>query len=341
MISNGVLAELLSVAAEAEEDHRRRALRRAGRAALLWPEEAADLDRVGRPLTDLRAVGPWVADRIGRWLDEPPEVPEPPEARRGFMTMVEARRILAEAPSSRRARADLQMHTTWSDGTVSLGEMAERSGSLGREYVAITDHSVGLPIAGGMDEATLLRQGVEIDRLNVEGGRPRILRSLEMNLSPDGEGDMDHGILAGLDLVLGAFHSALRRTEDQTERYLAAVRNPTVHVLAHPRGRRWGSRPGLRADWPRVFAAAAEASTALEIDAFPDRQDLQVDLLELARESGAWISIGSDAHTPDELEHFELGEAAALRAGITADRVLNLQPVDEVVAWAAAKRERV
>ncbi|HYZ10561.1 MAG TPA: hypothetical protein VE962_01550, partial [Actinomycetota bacterium] len=265
----------------------------------------------------------------------------PPEIRRGFMTMAEARRILAAHRSAPRARADLQMHTTWSDGAVSIEEMVARSAALGREFVSITDHSVGLPIARGMDEATLLRQGVEIDRLNAEGGRPRILRSIEMNLSPEGQGDMEPGILGGLDLVLGAFHSQLRRTEDQTERYVAAVRNPTVHVLAHPRGRRWGTRPGLRADWPRVFAAAAEAGTALEIDAFPDRQDLQVELLELAREAGVWISLGSDAHTPDELDHLELGEAAALQAGIPQDRVLNLRSADEVVAWAAMKRERV
>jgi histidinol phosphatase-like PHP family hydrolase len=90
-----------------------------------------------------------------------------------------------------------------------------------------------------------------------------------------------------------------------------------------------------------VFAAGAEAGTALEIDAFPDRQDLQVELLELAREAGAWISIGSDAHTPEELDHLELGEAAALRARMPHVRMLNLRSADEVLAWAAAKRERV
>jgi histidinol phosphatase-like PHP family hydrolase len=339
--TNGALAELLGQAAEEEEGHRRRALRRAGRAAMLWPEEAADLDAAGRPLTELRAVGPWVADRLREWLDDPPNVPQPPEIRRGFMTRAEARRILAEHPSARRVRADLQMHSTWSDGRVSIEEMVARSSELGREYVSITDHSVGLPIAGGMDEATLLRQGVEIDNFNATGGGPRILRSIEMNLSPEGEGDMDPDILAGLDIVLGAFHSKLRVVEDQTERYLAAVRNPTVHVLAHPRGRRWGARPGLRADWPRVFEAAAAAGTAMEIDAFPDRQDLQVELLELAREAGVWISIGSDAHHPAELDHLDIGEASALRAGIPPERILNLRSADDVVAWAAAKRDRV
>lgn len=339
--TNGVLAKLLALAAEDEEGHRRRALRRAGRAALLWPDDAADLDRAGRPLTELRAVGPWVADRLRGWLDDPPESPTPPEARRGFMTRAEARRILADHPSAPRARADLQMHSTWSDGRVSIEGMVARSAELGREHVAITDHSVGLPIAGGMDEATLLRQAVEIDLLNSAGAGPRILRSIEMNLSPEGEGDMDPGVLAGLDLVLGAFHSKLRVKEDQTDRYLAAVRNPTVHVLAHPRGRRWDARPGLRADWPKVFEAAAEAGTALEIDSFPDRQDLQVELLELARETGVWISIGSDAHRLDELENLELGEAAALRARIPPDRILNLLSADEVVAWAAAKTDGV
>jgi histidinol phosphatase-like PHP family hydrolase len=155
-----------------------------------------------------------------------------------------------------------------------------------------------------------------------------------MNLSPEGEGDMDPDVLAGLDLVLGAFHSRLRVTEDQTERYLAAVGNPSVHVLAHPRGRRWNTRPGLRADWPRVFAAAAEAGTAVEIDAFPDRQDLQVSLLEIARDAGPWISIGTDAHRPDELTHLEFGVAAAIAARFPRDRVLNTLTPERIRAWA-------
>jgi histidinol phosphatase-like PHP family hydrolase len=340
--SNAELAELLARAAEGEQGHRARAFRRASRAALLWPEEAADVASDG-PLTELRAVGPWVADRLRAWLNDPPEISSPPETRRGFLTMAEARRTFAEHPERRSLRGDLQMHTIWSDGKASLEEMAARARDLRREYVAVTDHSVGLPIAGGMDEATLLRQGVEIDgfnaRLAADAVPFRALRSIEMNLSPEGEGDMAPDVLAGLDLVLGAFHSKLRTTEDQTERYVAAVRNPTVHVLAHPRGRRWNSRPGLRADWPRVFAAAAEAGTAMEIDAFLDRQDLQVDLLEVARDAGTWISIGTDAHHPDELSFLELGLAAAVKARIPPARILNLLPADEVVAWAAAKRE--
>ena len=337
--SNGALAELLAREAEAEEGHRARALRRAARSALLWPEEAAELAATGRSLTELRAVGPWVADRLRTWIEDPPDVLAPPEARQGFLTLAEARRTLEAEPDPPRLRGDLQMHTTWSDGASPLEEMIAAAMALGHEYVAVTDHSVGLPIAHGMDEATLLRQGLEIDRVNEGhvGDGFRALRSLEMNLSPAGEGDMDPAVLRGLDLVLAAFHSKLRTTEDQTARYLAAVANQSVHVLAHPRGRRWNARAGLRADWPRVFAAAARAGTALEIDAFPDRQDLQVELLDLAREAGVWISIGTDAHHPDELGCLELGVAAAVRAGVPRGRILNLLGADEVVAWAAAK----
>jgi histidinol phosphatase-like PHP family hydrolase len=337
---NGGLAELLARAAEGEEGHRARALRRAGRAALLWTEEAADLVEAGRNLTELRAVGPWVALIIEEWVRAPPEVPEPPESRSGFLTMAEARAILGDHPDWRpELRGDLQMHTTWSDGTLPLAEMVRLAEAQGHEYVALTDHSVGLPIARGMDEPTLRRQMREIedlnDRLASEGAGIRVLRSLEMNVSPEGEGDMDPALLGELDLVLGAFHSRLRVAEDQTDRYLAAIRNPSVHVLAHPRGRRWNARPGLRADWPRVFEAAAEAGTAVEIDAFADRQDLQVELIEVARDAGAMISIGTDAHRPEELLNIDLGVAAAIRAQVPREAILNYLPREDLLAWAA------
>jgi histidinol phosphatase-like PHP family hydrolase len=338
VLSNRDLAELLARASEGEEAHRARALRRSSRAALQWPDEARVMAERGA-LTELRSVGPWVARIIEGWLEEPPPVPEPPETRRGFMTWAEVRRLVDGSPEWAPAfRTDLQMHTTWSDGKASLEEMAAAAAGRGRTTVAVTDHSKDLPIARGMDEATLLRQGAAIEKLNPRlGGRPVLLRSLEMNLTPEGEGDMDPEVLAGLDLVLGAFHSRLRVTEDQTERYLAAVRNPTVHVLAHPRGRRWSVRPGLRADWPRVLAAAAEARTAVEVDAFPDRQDLPVDLIEVARNEGPWLSLGTDAHQPHELDHLDFAVGAAIAAGFPIERVLNARPVEEIRAWAAGE----
>jgi histidinol phosphatase-like PHP family hydrolase len=345
-LTNGEVVELLARDAEAPElsYQRRRALRRAARAALSWPEEAAALSAAGRPLTELRYVGPWLAHKIADWLAAPPSLADPPPLRRGFRTAAEAQRILAAVPDWPDLRGDLQTHTLDSDGTAPVAAMAEAASERGHEYLAITDHSQGLKIANGMDTARLAAQGEEIGRLNAElaarGAGLRVLRAIEMNLSPAGEGDMDVAVLADLDLVLGAFHSKLRITDDQTDRYLAALRHPALHVLAHPRGRIFNFRAGLRADWRRVFDAAAAADRAVEIDAYPDRQDLDVALLEVARASGVRISIGSDAHAPYQLAFAPLGSAAALAAGIPRERILNFMPRDELLAWSRGLTDR-
>jgi DNA polymerase (family 10) len=195
-----------------------------------------------------------------------------------------------------------------------------------------------------MDEGRLRAQGVELREANhaVAGARARIvgLHGIEMNLSPEGEGDMEPEALAELDVVLGAFHSKLRVREDQTERYLAALANPDVQVLAHPRGRMFGRRAGLFADWGRVFDAAARNFKALEIDSHPSRQDLDVERLRIARDAGAWISIGTDAHSTAELAFQEFGVALAIRAEIPRERILNFLSVEALRAWVAESRER-
>ena len=151
---------------------------------------------------------------------------------------------------------------------------------------------------------------------------------------------MDRAALDRLDLVLGCFHSALRRKEDQTERYLAALHNPSIHILGHPRGRIYNFRLGLSADWARVFALAAELDKAVEIDCYPDRQDLSIDLLAIAKKEGCLISMGTDSHGPSQLEFIELGVAAALRAKLDPKRILNYMPTDRLLEWAASVRER-
>jgi histidinol phosphatase-like PHP family hydrolase len=241
-----------------------------------------------------------------------------------------------------RLRGDLEMHTAWSDGSASVLEMAEAAKQRGYEFIAITDHSKGLKIAGGIDERALAKQGREIAAAN----RARqirgltVLRSIEMNLNPRGEGDMDPKSLAKLDIVLGAFHSALRTKEDQTPRYLAALRNRDIQILGHPRGRIFNFRLGLKADWPRVFAEAAKLDKAVEIDSYPDRQDLNLALLKVARKVGVRISLGTDAHHADQLAFIELGLAAALKARIPADRILNFMDLPSLRAWVAKLRER-
>jgi histidinol phosphatase-like PHP family hydrolase len=338
VLTNSQVADLLAAQSDREEGHRRRALVRAARGAMMWEEEVADVLEQGRRLTELPRVGPWVAHYIESWLAQPPFTQAPP-IRRGFLTLTEVRAVIDANPSWRRGlRADLQMHTTYTDGKNSLRDMTSASAERGYEFIAITDHSKGLPIARGFDEETMHQQGAEIDQINrqlvASGERLRVLRSLEMNLSPEGEGDMDPKALASLDLVLGAFHSKLRLTEDQTDRYLKALANPSVHVLAHPRGRRFNVRVGLSADWRRVLEAATSLGKAVEIDAYPDRQDLNVDLLRIAAELGTYVSIGTDAHTIGELRYMEFGLGAAIIAGLSTDQILNFMTVEQLFTWA-------
>jgi histidinol phosphatase-like PHP family hydrolase len=343
MLTNADLGELLWGAAREEGDHRRRALERASRASRFWPIEAQDLAEAGRPLTDLRAVGPWVGERIASWLDDPPDVPEPDETRRGFLTYAEVRRALDADPAWEGTPcADLQMHTTFSDGGLPLREMIEAARSIGRTFVAITDHSQTLTIANGMSPDELAAQGLAIDEINrgsEDAGDPfRVLRAIETDIFVDGSLDMDDASLASLDLVLGAFHSKLRSTQDETERYLRALRQPRLHVLAHPKARMYGRRAGLVADWRRVFAEAARLGKALELDATVWRQDLSVELATIAREEGVrWFSIGSDAHSAEELEFLPFGMATAALAGIPREQLLNYRSAAFVRSWASER----
>lgn len=340
-LDNATIAELLSCEAEKATYPLQKALRKAARSAFLWPEEAADLLRQECSLTELSAVGPYLEKLIRGWLIRPPATDPIPKIRRNFLTIPQARRILARPPFGKAPlNGDLQMHTEWSDGSSTILAMAQSAVERGYEYIAITDHAKGLKIAGGINEQELNEQAQEIQAVNEQFGNSfRVLRSIELNLNPRGEGDMEAAALKQLDIVLGAFHSALRTTEDQTERYLAALRNPAVHILGHPRGRIYNYRLGLSADWPRVFALAAELDKAVEIDSYPDRQDLDGDLLKIARAAGVKISLGTDAHHPWQLGFIELGLAAAARARIPQERILNFMPRDELLAWAAKVRK--
>ncbi|MFL6588788.1 MAG: PHP domain-containing protein [Chthoniobacterales bacterium] len=342
--SNADLAELLSRKAEESSGILVRAFRRAARSAFGWPERAADLVAEGRALTELHGVGPFIAEELLGWIENPSATTHrPPPIRRDFLTRADAGVILSRNKEwAARLRGDLQMHTEWSDGTGKIAEMAQAAAERKYEYIGITDHSKGLKIAGGIDEKALARQGKEIAKVNaaVRHTGVTVLRSIEMNLNPRGEGDMDDAALARLDIVLGAFHSALRTKEDQTNRYLAAVRNPDIQILGHPRGRIYNFRMGLKADWARVFAQAARLDKAVEIDSYPDRQDLNVGLLKIARKEGVRISLGTDSHHPHQLDFIELGLAAALKARIPPERVLNFMDLADLRAWVAKLRLR-
>src|SRR5215469_13322359 len=230
-LTNSQLAELLARQAEKARPPLSRAFRRASRRAFLWPEEASSLQKHGHSLTELQSIGPYLEKVIRAWIEDPHMPPAPPALRSGFLTFTEAQAMLAAQPGwIAGVKGDLQLHSVWSDGSASVAELAAAAVEMDYEYIAITDHAKGLKIAGGIDEAQLREQGAEIDAINRSlkraGHKLRVLRSAELNLTPNGEGDMEPQALAELDVVIGCFHSALRRKEDQSERYLAALRIP-------------------------------------------------------------------------------------------------------------------
>src|SRR6185436_6445473 len=185
---------------------------------------------------------------------------------------------------------DLQMHSEWSDGAPTLEEIANACLERGYAYAAVTDHSHGLKIAGGMSMAEAADQRLAIESLNsAYVDRFRLIRGIEANIAADGRLDLSMDEAAEFELVLAAPHSALRKPDDQTARLIEAIRHPHVRILAHPRGRMVGSRPGVLADWDRVFRVAAEEGVAVEIDGDPARQDLDYAMARRALVAGCFF----------------------------------------------------
>ena len=239
-------------------------------------------------------------------------------------------------------RGDLQMHSVWSDGSDPLETLIEACIARGYSYCAITDHSYGLPIAGGVPMADLARQHDEIDGLNkVFAGRFRMIKGIEANIRADGSIDMTPDELARIELVVASPHSSLRSPADQTQRMIAAVSTPGVHILGHPRGRMFGSRPGVTARWDDVFTAAARSRVAIEIDGDPARQDLDFELARRAVDAGCLIAIDSDAHSAGQLRYTDTALAHARLAGVPTERVVNCWPLDQLADWMRERSVRL
>lgn len=266
--------------------------------------------------------------------------------RRGLRSNFLSRAAAAAAMRSRKAglparndiKCDLQMHSDWSDGGQTLEDIIETGISRAYTHSAVTDHSYGLPIANGLSMERVAAQHREIDRLNEKyRGTFRLLKGIEANIRADGSVDMTQPELAQMEIVVAAPHSALRSSADQTPRMIGAVQTPGVHILGHPRGRMYGSRPGVTAEWERVFVAAARAGVAIELDGDPSRQDLDFDLAKLAVGSGCLFALDSDAHATDQWWYAETALAHARLAGIPKERVINCWPLAQLLAWATER----
>jgi putative hydrolase len=260
--------------------------------------------------------------------------------RRHFLSRAEVRRILSDSsfdgPTLEQYRGDLQMHSEWSDGNPSVQEIADACVARGYYYAAVTDHSYGLRIAGGISMAEAADQRRAVQEVNASyRNRFRLLQGIEANIAADGALDLSDDEAATFDVVLAAPHSRLRKDEDQTDRMLAAIARPAVRILAHPRGRISGSRAGVVAQWDTIFAEAAQRGVAIELDGDPARQDLDHTLAHRALTFNCLFALDSDAHTTPQLSYAETALAHARLAGIPADRIVNCWPLERLLAWFA------
>jgi DNA polymerase (family 10) len=265
----------------------------------------------------------------------------PPELRENRGEIEAARRSALPALVQRAdICGDLQSHTTDSDGRDTLPDMARAAEKLGYQYLAITDHTPAVRVAGGLNRTGFRRQSARIDRLNAQLGGLTLLKGAEVDIHPDGSLDLDDATLDALDIVLVSIHSAFDLSErEQTRRVIRALRHRAVDVLAHPTGRLIGHRGPLRLDLDQVYRAAADHGVLLEVNGQPDRLDLDDLALRAALGCGATLAVSTDAHAVAELGFMRWGVDQARRGWATKDRVANARPLEQLLGLLHAGRK--
>jgi DNA polymerase (family X) len=231
-------------------------------------------------------------------------------------------------------KGDLQVHSENSDGTATIEEMARGAKAFGLDYIAITDHTKSLKLAGGLEEQELLEQADKISQLNdrLREEEFRILSSAEVNIMKDGSLDIPNTVLDKLDIVGAAIHSHFNLPiETQTERLIKAAKNPSVDILFHPTGRLINKRAGYPLDIEKVIEAAKDTNTVLEIDAHYDRLDLKDEYVRMAVRNGVKLVIDSDAHHPIHYSFLTFGIAQARRGWAIQSDILNTLQADKLL----------
>jgi DNA polymerase (family 10) len=262
-------------------------------------------------------------------LDLPYIVPELREDRGEIEAAREGR--LPQLLTVDDLRGDLQAHTEASDGHSTLEQMAQAARDRGYEYLAITDHSQYVAVTNGLDADRLARQMDEIDGLNARLDGIRLLKSAEVDIRDDGSLALPDDILSRLDLTVCAVHTRFGLSEqEQTERIIRAMDNPHFNILAHPTGRRIGERPAYKVDMERLMMAALERGCYMEVNAQPERLDLNDLHCKMAKEMGLELAISTDAHSAADLGYARLGVMQARRGWLGPDDVLNTRGYDDL-----------
>ena len=221
-------------------------------------------------------------------------------------------------------KGDLHAHSTWSDGGSSMEEVVKKAKDIGYEYIAITDHSQGLKIAGGLDRQDLKNKKKEMDMLSKKYKGINILFGAEVDIDSEGRLDYPDDILKEMDIVIGAVHSGFKQPKERlTKRIIAACKNKYVHIIAHPTGRLWGAREAYEVDFEEVFKAAADTGTAIEINSYPQRLDLNDIHSRMAKKAGVKLAINTDAHIAEQLDTMRFGVSVGRRAWLEKKHVIN------------------
>jgi DNA polymerase (family 10) len=264
----------------------------------------------------------------------------PPELREGNGEIdAAARGTLPRLLERADMRGFLHCHTTYSDGSNTVSELADACRAAGYEYVGITDHSQAAAYAGGLKADDLTRQADEIDEANGRLEGIRVLKGVEADILQDGRIDFDDAILARLDFVIASIHSRFNMNErEMTARMLAAMDNPHLTIIGHPTGRLLLSRDPYGLDLDAVIEKAAATGVALEVNADPHRLDLDWQSVARARKRGAAISIGADAHSVAGISNVDYGVAMARKGWLSREDVVNAQPLDSFLARVARRR---
>ncbi|MGA2774727.1 MAG: DNA polymerase/3'-5' exonuclease PolX [Candidatus Omnitrophota bacterium] len=229
-------------------------------------------------------------------------------------------------------KGDLHVHSEWSDGLNSITEMAEAAKALGYSYIAATDHSQSLKVAGGLNVKRLLEKKKEIEKINSRLSNFRVLLGTEAEIDSDGNIDYSDKILKEIDIVVAAIHSGFKQGKDKlTKRTIKACSNKYVHIIAHPTGRLWGMRDAYELDFKEIFKAAHDTNTALEINSYPERLDLNDNNARAAVEEKVKLAVNTDAHRIEHLKAIQFGLAVARRGWVAKDDVINTLTVDNLL----------
>ncbi|BDY13727.1 DNA polymerase/3'-5' exonuclease PolX [Hydrogenimonas cancrithermarum] len=278
-----------------------------------------------------RRIGGETEEQIYRMLGLRYIEPELREDRGEVEASLEGR--LPKLVTLEEVRGDLHVHSNWTDGHASIREMAEAAKAKGYDYIAITDHSRHLTVAKGLDEKRLREQMEAIDKLNETLDGITVLKGIECDILEDGSLDLPDSVLNELDIVLGAVHYKFNLSKkEQTRRIVKAMQHPCFNVLAHPTGRIIGHRNAYELDMGEIFKACKNEQVALEINAQPERLDLNDIYAKVAKEEGIKLSVATDAHDPMSLDFMEYGINQARRGWLEKEEILNTRTLKQLKA---------